>query len=481
MKKILLLWGLWMLLFASCARSPSWERYLAQGEFARAEAILNSLLRTQNRVLPREKARELRWKLEWMQRVRQDYPYRKADLLQQMAGRIADFRPREFDRWLREGKFDYRVLDGDTVFLYASVSNLFWRYPEIRARRKSGDGKAFQQELWKQYQNILRAAGAVKRSVFLPHRFRARFTVTVKAGAVPPGETLRCWIPIPRRYAYQQPAEILSANARIGWIDRPDSPIRSVYLEKPAEKGRETVFQVVLRYVTYATYRRIDSSRVAAAPIRDRGVVPFIQEQPPHVVFTPELKRLAHKISAGARNPYLKAKKVYNWISENIRYSYAPEYSTIPNLSLFTYRRRYGDCGQEAMLFITLCRILGVPARWQSGWLIMPGGKTIHDWAEIYLEPYGWIPVEPYLGIYVHRYAGSLSPQQRRRLRAFYFGNLDPYRYIANADHGRKLYPPKRFFRSDNVDFQRGEVEWRGGNLYFGAFRYQLDVEPEGQ
>jgi hypothetical protein len=31
--------------------------------------------------------------------------------------------------------------------------------------------------------------------------------------------------------------------------------------------------------------------------------------------------------------------------------------------------------------------------------------------------------------------------------------------------------------RSDNVDFQRGELEWDGGNIYFNNFKYKLEVQ----
>jgi hypothetical protein len=30
--------------------------------------------------------------------------------------------------------------------------------------------------------------------------------------------------------------------------------------------------------------------------------------------------------------------------------------------------------------------------------------------------------------------------------------------------------------RSEPVDFQRGEVEWRGGNLYFDKWDYHMEV-----
>ena len=52
-------------------------------------------------------------------------------------------------------------------------------------------------------------------------------------------------------------------------------------------------------------------------------------------------------------------------------------------------------------------------------------------------------------------------------LKWFYLGGLDNYRIAFNDDFSQEFVPPKRFFRSDTVDSQRGEVEWDGGNLYY--------------
>ena len=46
-----------------------------------------------------------------------------------------------------------------------------------------------------------------------------------------------------------------------------------------------------------------------------------------------------------------------------------------------------------------------------------------------------------------------------------------------NDDYSQALYPAKIHFRSETIDFQRGEVEWEGGNLYFDQWDYQFDVE----
>jgi hypothetical protein len=58
----------------------------------------------------------------------------------------------------------------------------------------------------------------------------------------------------------------------------------------------------------------------------------------------------------------------------------------------------------------------------------------------------------------------------------FYIGGIDPYRMIVNTDYGQYLSPRKKYPRSETVDFQRGEVEWKGGNLYFNKWSYSLEI-----
>jgi transglutaminase-like putative cysteine protease len=296
--------------------------------------------------------------------------------------------------------------------------------------------------------------------------------VTSKPTAAPDGETIRAWLPIPRRYPFQDEFELLSASSKILHIEDESSPMRSLYLEQPAKKDQPTAFKVEYNYTTYGVYFAVNPGDVRPCP-DEPSLKPFLREAP-HVVFTPEIKALSDRIAAGETNPYLKAKKFYDWIADQIKYSYAIEYSTIRNISDYCRTKQYGDCGQEAFLFITLCRLNGIPARWQTGWNTCPGDKTIHDWSEIYIAPYGWMPVDPYMGIFSMRYANTLSPAEKKEVRDFYFGGLDWYRMAANSDHNQTLTPPKRTMRSDDVDFQRGELEWGNHNIYFDQYSWNL-------
>jgi hypothetical protein len=62
-------------------------------------------------------------------------------------------------------------------------------------------------------------------------------------------------------------------------------------------------------------------------------------------------------------------------------------------------------------------------------------------------------------------------------VRDFFCGGIDPYRLIVNLDYGQPLQPPKTSFRSEPVDFQRGEVEIDGHNLYFDEWDWEFGVE----
>ena len=101
---------------------------------------------------------------------------------------------------------------------------------------------------------------------------------------------------------------------------------------------------------------------------------------------------------------------------------------------------------------------------------------NLHDWGQVYLAPYGWVPMDVTFG----RLEGDPATEW------FYLGGLDGYRIAFNDAWGVDFMPRKTHFRSDTVDSQRGEVEWKGGNLYFDQFDYDFEwnvvptTPPEG-
>jgi hypothetical protein len=127
------------------------------------------------------------------------------------------------------------------------------------------------------------------------------------------------------------------------------------------------------------------------------------------------------------------------------------------------------------LLLMTLLRLNGIPARWQSGMVFSDGEyNNLHDWGWLYLAPYGWMPMDVTFGR-----LDSDDPA----VADFYLGGLDAWRIAFNDDYGRELVPVKQHFRSETVDLQRGEAEWSGGNLYFDQWDYDFAwrLLPTGQ
>ena len=90
--------------------------------------------------------------------------------------------------------------------------------------------------------------------------------------------------------------------------------------------------------------------------------------------------------------------------------------------------------------------------------------------AEFYVAPWGWLPADVSYG---------LRQSDDPVVREFYFGHQDTCRLVANLDYGSELYPPKIDLRSETADFQRGEVEIDGRNLYFDEWDYEFRFEVE--
>jgi transglutaminase-like putative cysteine protease len=446
------------------------------GKFREATSLLqDSLAQARNEI----ERKNLSFEIDRLKRIRLDYSVTKEQLRKGIEKSLRRVTEKEFEGWIRNGWFDACVIDDALRFVAPSARNLFMRHQELEPRRTHPRN---QRDLER---HTLRTADSIQYAVarqgtpfVLPRHFRAVMTVTVDADATPDSSVIRAWLPVPRSLPFQKEFALLGSSSPVLRLSPDTSLIRSAYLEQRASKGKETVFRIEYRYTMYSVSFSLDPARIQSIPPGDPAVGPYLQESQ-HVVFTQKMRALSDSIVGKETNPMLKAKKIHDWISEHLLYSYAREYSTIRNISDYCLTKRYGDCGQHALLFITLCRLNRIPARWQSGWYTFPGAKDIHDWTEIYLPPYGWVPVDPDMGVFAMRYYTSLRPQERRRLRDFYFGGLEPYRMIANGDHCQPLEPSKRTLRSDNVDFQRGEVEWEGGNIYFDKYSYSLRVlEP---
>lgn len=80
---------------------------------------------------------------------------------------------------------------------------------------------------------------------------------------------------------------------------------------------------------------------------------------------TPQIVQLANKIVDGARDPSEKARRIYNWVSSNIRYVGVDVGSGgfEPNAADDVLSHRYGDCKDHVVLLESLLSAVGIESQ----------------------------------------------------------------------------------------------------------------------
>ena len=185
-----------------------------------------------------------------------------------------------------------------------------------------------------------------------------------------------------------------------------------------------------------------------------------LEEQSPHIMFTPYLRELRDELAGDETNPVILARRFYDFVTTKVMYSFVREYFTIECIPEYCAVNLKGDCGVQALLFITLCRMSGIPARWQSGLYATDYYTGCHDWAQFYVAPYGWVFADLSFGGNAWR-AGEIERWN------YYFGNLDVFRMPANSEIQKAFVPEKKWLRIDPIDNQRGEFEYEDHGLRF--------------
>lgn len=152
---------------------------------------------------------------------------------------------------------------------------------------------------------------------------------------------------------------------------------------------------------------------------------------------TPQIKKTTDQLIRNNKTILDKMQSIFDFITKNFKYCYPIKQRGVKYLILNNLK---GDCGEYSSLFVTMCRILKIPARNNTGFAIFPEKKNIteHGWANIYLKPYGWIDVDT-------QYA-SLEKSIKLGIKK-YFGQRSDYRinFVNGFNIPLKPKIPKNF------------------------------------
>jgi hypothetical protein len=169
---------------------------------------------------------------------------------------------------------------------------------------------------------------------------------------------------------------------------------------------------------SFTVVYQIDSSDRSIPEIDPMGAEP-ISRIPPELVGefcfesetfpvgNEEIRALAYRLAANETSVLGMVNRLLDWFVENVSYGTLE----VPRYANETLLSGFGDCDDQAMLLVTMCRALGIPSLLQVGpvfhegiddeWSYWDGhlkvkqqGVGWHGWALVFIPPWGWLPIE---------------------------------------------------------------------------------------
>jgi transglutaminase-like putative cysteine protease len=298
-------------------------------------------------------------------------------------------------------------------------------------------------------------------------RIHLKTGIELKDTAIRDNEVLSVHLPIPIRSKQISNIQIISTLTKPKYIAPEDAMQRTIYFEEKISEQNKTFM------VEYVYDNHVDYVDLSPEKVWQQQPNFYTHEEAPHIMFTPYIQSLCAEIVGLEGNAFLKARNIYNFITTRVRYSYMRSYFTVENIVEYAALNLKGDCGVQALLFIALCRCAGIPAKWQSGMYTAPYTIGNHDWAQFYIAPYGWLFADCSFG-------GSAYRNNSIERWNYYFGNIDPFRMVANSEFQQCFEPRKHCLRIDPYDNQRGECEYGNQGLRaedFSVIRQCIEIK----
>jgi transglutaminase-like putative cysteine protease len=241
------------------------------------------------------------------------------------------------------------------------------------------------------------------------------YTVDIQVQEAKAPNTLYLWIPRPISSASQRNVTLLS-RSREPFAEHYQGTTLFQLTDLAANTGTRMSLSYLVDVYTLETSLNRQSLRQSGD-----SPIPSVYTLPSMLIPSdnPDVVAAANAIIGRERNPYVKARMVYEWLISELRW--AP----VHNSALDALMQKQADAYSGALLFCALARAVAIPAIPVSGVLINRARMSSrHYWAEFWIEGFGWIPLDPCL-------AAGLAPEDfnlHQEPGVYYFGNLDNQR-----------------------------------------------------
>ncbi|MGB6221132.1 transglutaminase family protein [Haloferula sp.] len=128
------------------------------------------------------------------------------------------------------------------------------------------------------------------------------------------------------------------------------------------------------------------------------AIWPFLQPTT-YVASDTEIWRQAVDLTIKNETVLEKAQSIMSWLHTNLIYDQTS--TKVSSRIDEVFAQRSGVCQDFTHLMLGLCRSIGIPARYASGYLYngpsdtLVGSQASHAWVEIHLPESGWIGLDP--------------------------------------------------------------------------------------
>lgn len=165
----------------------------------------------------------------------------------------------------------------------------------------------------------------------------------------------------------------------------------AVFSFKDLEPGKTVKFGYTAKIDAFRLFYDVNADKVTGNVPTD--VKSWLKSDHRYPAGDKTVKTLLGKLIKGEPNTYFRVLRCYDYV-RNLHFELTR--GAVPVTEVI--KKGICQCSDATDLFITLCRSLGVPARYCGGIFLKESQNTIidtHAWAEVYFPPYGWVPVDP--------------------------------------------------------------------------------------
>lgn len=390
-------------------------------------------------------ARECLDRIQDMSAITMTYPYGEDELRGLLAEAFAQVPEDERESWLESGELEHLVIDGEPRYFLNIIDNI--RYRDVDLFRQDEQMLAGYEGLYRLMVKIMdEPRGPAWQPYGNPVSYRGTHVLSVPRDELPASGLLKMWFPIPIVTGPQPTVRVVSITPDTYVAQAPsiDEDIGLAYMEIPLDELEDDLeMSLTFEFDHYEQRFEVDPEKVSAYDT-DSALYREYTASAGNIQITPEIAETARGIVGDETNTYLAAKKIYDYVVDNITYSLVPHTALWPRgeyESVYVHEHGFGDCGAQSMYFSALCRAVGIPARTTGGWQLFSGNLSGHFWAEFYLPGYGWVPVDPTAAESAD-YIPGLSEAEVRSFKDFFFANQDHFRCVVQHDVDEQFTPP---------------------------------------